>query len=192
MLGRTHARVGLALTAVVAGHSDAVLPLLALGMVAAQGPDVDHEGSLIGRVFFFWPARHRMRGPYFEHGRWTPWGTWWHRGPTHSLEAALLVGLVALLLSLWCWPEHALLIAGVVWLCYGSHLVADLVNRSPIMILASRHLYIRLPHRLTLPQSNRLEQFGERTLRAACTIVAVCLAGPPLLQAGLRLLTNSV
>lgn len=153
MNGHTHILGGLAAGAIAA-------PALALGHVPAfliaatlAGPlaDIDHPGSMYGRWLPL-PGVARVnghiesyRGGYFGHeqhsyghvGRTIPLvGVLWHRGPTHSLVAAVVV-TVLVFIAAFVATVHGLtpsagVLAGAIALGvlvgYLSHLVLDSFN----------------------------------------------------------------
>jgi len=58
-----------------------------------------------------------------------------HRGITHSLQAATVVGLLVLMAGTWVHFAAAPLVALVVFLAWISHIAADLTNRMPVAVL---------------------------------------------------------
>ncbi len=138
---------------------------LALPVCAAAGafggllPDIDHPHSTLGR-WVPWPVAsvENHRTGFILHGRaWFGGHTVWHRHETHSVGAAGIAALVTLAGLWWsaarlaAWSvrhgahlpvppgvaglEIAVGCAAAVLVGYLSHLAADLVNPSPIMLL---------------------------------------------------------
>lgn len=144
MNGHTHLLGGL-LAGMVAA------PLLGFGHPAAliiasalAGPlaDVDHPGSWYGK-FVPLPGLARVKGhiePYFrgrfgndwlargQVGRATPFGVMWHRGPTHSVAAAVATGVLGFLGALGAVPHMAVAIGIGVVVGYLSHLGLDALD----------------------------------------------------------------
>ena len=115
MMGPTHMLAGLLVGYTIGTAGGLPLPetaaLAACGAVAALLPDIDHPGSIIRRRtgIFGWAA-----------------GAWWkHRGLTHTLPVAALVGLIVALLA----PA---LLAYTVFGAYASHLLLDALTRSGV------------------------------------------------------------
>ena len=152
MNGYTHILGGLAAGAIAA-------PALSLGHVpvfllaaALTGPlaDIDHPGSMYGR-FVPLPGVIRMGGHIeaYRGGRWgnsqaahgqvgrsLPFGVMWHRGPSHSLLAALMATVLAFITAFVATVHGALFASGGlagaiafgVLVGYLSHLFLDAFN----------------------------------------------------------------
>ncbi|MCL6595829.1 MAG: metal-dependent hydrolase [Firmicutes bacterium] len=166
MNGHTHIVGGLLAGAVAAsalGQSGAhLLPFLAASALAAPLPDVDHPGSMYGRYVPL-PGVARVGGkveryepgPFgngsrsFGHvGRRIPGGVLWHRGPTHSLVAAGIAGIVALVVLLAAARGLAATVALGVAVGYLSHLALDELNVSGERLLwplSGREIRLRWP-----------------------------------------------
>ena len=123
------------------------------GLCASAGalggllPDLDHPGSVIGRLLP-WPAvASELRPGFTRHGRRLLRGrVMWHRNQTHSLGLAAIAGTAATGIGWWLglrWGPalHALPVA--TGLCLGasvacgvvSHLLVDLAEPTPQMLL---------------------------------------------------------
>ena len=185
--GRTHILGGLVLGAALApvvspGHALAFVLAAAL---AGPLPDIDHPGSMYGRflplpgvVKNYGRIEPYRQGPFgnaahsFGHvGRRTPFGTLWHRGPTHSVLGCLAFGLLAFAIA------HALAPALALWIGLGialgalSHLALDEMNVSGERLLwpfVNRELRLRWP-------SVRVGSAGEWGFAALLLLAAVFL-----------------
>lgn len=175
MNGRTHLIGGLLAGALLAPAFHFSWPFLAASALAGPLPDIDHPGSMYGRLIplpgvvvrrrrleayvlpsLFGPSRMGGRA-----GRELPGGgVLLHRGPTHSLAAALAAGLLASLVPL-AWGSGPSPPLGLgVWLGYLSHLALDLLNMSGIQILWP---FRRKAIRLRWPRV-RVGSLGERVI----------------------------
>ncbi len=160
--GRTHAVLGACAAvpiAILMGGGLALWVCAAAGAFSGLLPDIDHPGSTLGR-WVPWPAVavENHRTGFVAHGRrWFGGRTVWHRHETHSVGAAGIAALLAL--GVTCWPlarladwaghhgahlpvapgiaglEGAAGIAATVLVGYLSHLIADMANPSPQMLL---------------------------------------------------------
>lgn len=176
MRGYTHLIVGAAIAAPFVSYAHAPA-LLAAGALAGLLPDVDHSGSTVGR-WVPWPAVVReVRPGLVKHGRhWFGGRVVWHRGEVHSFGAGVIATMVvttlAWFLDLGWWLPTGWLVP-VVFLAWCSHLAADCINRSPIM------LWWPLNRRMVriwrgLPEGSLLETLAE----IATALGAVWLALP--------------
>lgn len=119
------------------------------GALAGLLPDLDHPGSVIGRLFP-WPAvAVEPRSGFLRHGRrWLRGRVIWHRNETHALGLAVLAGVTATVLGAWLgkrWGPvlHTSPVATATGLCFGasvtcgvlSHLLVDLAEPTPQMLL---------------------------------------------------------
>ncbi len=139
-----------ALVAHVTGGNPAWL--MAASGIAASLPDTDLR----------WANRWHRPKPG------SPCGLLEHRGPTHSLLAALVVGLIAQVL----WPTWGLSTA--VGIGYLSHLAADALSPmgEPFLWPLSRRRYRVVPWRaLRIHSGTRLIE-----LPLAVAVLAVCLS----------------
>lgn len=155
MDGTTHLTIGALTGAAILRAAPALATPLNHSALAAEGifmgaaafaallADVDHPGSLLGR-FIPLPAAYQFRGPTAppKVGRRIPFTqiTIWHRGPTHSLVAAGIAGILSLVLFGW-------IIGLAVLAGYLSHIGVDLLNQSKVMIfwLVWKKPYVK-PH----------------------------------------------
>lgn len=194
MRGKTHVLVGAAV-AVPFGElmgNHALLPAMAVGAIGSLLPDVDLPQSLAGR-WFLWPVRQRWNGHFEERGR--AWGrhTVWHRCETHSFVAGVIAGLLVVMLATatllglharwgWTFPpalvEEGIVVAGVATILgYWSHLIVDVVNVTPQMLLwpFSRRRYRPSPIR-GIPQQGLLGRMVEG-LTAMLSLLAMFSMG---------------
>ncbi len=186
MRGSTHLILGAAAAAPFAASAHAPA-LLAVGALAGLLPDLDHPGSKIGR-WVPWPAAVAPGGDGFtKHGRrWFGGRVIWHRGEVHSIGAGIIAATLAVLLAgaldLGPWLPAGWLCATVL-AAWCSHLAADLVNRSPIMLLwPLRRRMVRVWR--GLPEGSFLETLAE--LAAAAGAIWLALPDLRLLVAGLH------
>jgi inner membrane protein len=132
VLGRTHllggAAAGLLLAWALHLHGAVAAHAALPAALAGPLPDVDHPGSLYGRLVPL-PGMVRTRSglePWGRVCRGTPFGVLWHRGPTHSFAAAGaagILGVAAGLVSGW----GPLVGLGALAGCL-SHLALDALN----------------------------------------------------------------
>lgn len=126
-------------------------PLLALcaggGALGGLLPDLDHPGSVIGRVVPWPSVLTEPRPGVTRHGRrWLRGRVIWHRHETHSLGMAAVAGAAAAGLGTWLgqrWgsvvhassPAAALCLGAAVACGVVSHLLADFAEPTPQMLL---------------------------------------------------------
>ena len=194
MTGRAHWAIGACADVPVAMVAGAPLALFLCGASGAIGgllPDIDHPGSVLGRLVP-WPSVTRTdeQTGFVAHGRrWFGGYIVWHRGEIHSVGAAG-IAFLATILGLW-WPvlrfegwaqrrgympTHSIaaapgLIAGAfaawmgaaAFLGYLSHLAADLVNVSPQMLWwpFSRRM-VHIPGWHGVAERSHAERWAER------------------------------
>ena len=162
MNGQTHLLGGLTAGLLVATLVPVSQVPWLLGAAALAGPlaDIDHPGSMYGRWLPL-PGVAKVYGhiePYtggpfctssgsFGHvGRRTPFGTLWHRGPTHSLFVAMAASALAAVA--FRGMHHGEAVAIGVLAGYLSHLALDLLNVSGQQLLwpfSKRHIALRWP-----------------------------------------------
>jgi inner membrane protein len=122
MLKRSHFLIGAAAGIAVADLMDLPFVVGAVtGGLAALAPDVDHPGSVVGKLLPRW--WHRL----------TPG----HRGPTHSLAWCALLGLLVALFQRWATGE-AFAWAGSSTLVFAgslSHVLADALTTHGVPFL---------------------------------------------------------
>lgn len=143
----THLLGGLVAGAAVSSlfPGDGALLLVLAATLAGPLPDVDHPGSLYGRLVplpgvvrtsfghepYLWGGLNEGRLQRGLAGRRTPFGVLWHRGPTHSLVAAFAAGLAP---GAACWaafgPPSGEAVGLGVFVGYLSHLGLDALNVS--------------------------------------------------------------
>lgn len=120
ILYRTHFVTGLAAGYLLSGS----LEMSAISGVAALLPDIDHPGSYIGRKIPVIPTVLK----------WTVG----HRGPFHSLAAALVAGAIALIIG-------GKAIGLAVMVGYLAHLLGDLFTLSGVPLLFPLKFNTRVP-----------------------------------------------
>ncbi|MCL6612374.1 MAG: metal-dependent hydrolase [Peptococcaceae bacterium] len=120
MLYRTHFVTGLGAGYLLSGS----LEMAAISGVAALLPDIDHPGSYIGQRIPVLPTIIK----------WTVG----HRGPFHSLAAALVAGVIALIIG-------GKAVGLVVMIGYLAHLLGDLFTLSGVPLLFPLKFDARVP-----------------------------------------------
>jgi len=120
ILYRTHFVTGLAAGYLLSGS----LEMSAISGVAALLPDIDHPGSYIGRKIPVIPTVLK----------WTVG----HRGPFHSLAAALGAGIIALIVG-------GKVVGLAVLIGYLAHLLGDLFTLSGVPLLFPLKFNARVP-----------------------------------------------
>lgn len=161
MRGHSHLIIGGAIGAVIATHTGAEILGIAAGAFGALTPDIDHPGSMLGRWFFFWPSIQgpKQRNGFQKNGRRGFAGPIWHRGQLHSLGFVAIVAVISGLLYALAAGRvdvPSLLMSGllplfVVCITAGalSHLAADCVNKSPMMLfwpISHKLILVPIPH----------------------------------------------
>jgi hypothetical protein len=149
--GPTHAVIGAAGAVPVAAATHApLLPVVVAGAVVARLPDLDLKLGLP------------------------------HRGPTHSLAAAVAAAVAAGARVRQVWPGWALAAVLVVLVAWLSHLAADLINPTPMALLWPLWWGRLRPGFLPAASEASL---GGRIVELATLAAVVGLAGPVVWQA---------
>ncbi len=192
MRGYSHLIIGGALGAVIATHTGSEPLGIAAGAIGALVPDIDHPDSLMGRWFFFWPAVRvpKLANGFQRTGRVGIPKTIWHRGQLHSVGFAVL-STVAMALLYRLAGNFAIVpgllqigLLPLVAVCFGvgvlSHLAADCVNVSPMMLFwpfSHKMVTAPIPH---ASQRSAMGHIYELLVVVAVVGVAYLLAGGSL------------
>lgn len=164
MMGTTHMSIGLSVAlAYDLTHPitpEAGLMIVGCAVIGSILPDIDKSNT---------PIRKLLGLPGHLLLFWIP-----HRGPTHSLVALVIVGLIAAQID----PG-----VGVVTACaYGTHLASDALTRAGIPLLwPFNHTFHLLPNRLRLRvngPAERLIQFALAVLILSELVLTIGILPP--------------
>jgi len=168
MEGKTHvlggALAGIACVAMFSPESSGAMLTIGAGMFGSLLPDLDHPGSILGREV-----------PLISSGITQFLG---HRGPMHSILAAIVVWLGAWGLATHYLGPTSLLTSWLVALVLGylSHLALDALNPSGVPILWPLKKHARIPLVTTGSAIEKLVVFP--VLLCLCVAMGVLVLSP--------------
>lgn len=168
MEGKTHvlggALAGIACVAMFGPESSGAMLTIGAGMFGSLLPDLDHPGSVMGR-----------EAPLISSGITLFLG---HRGPMHSILAALIIWVGAWGLATRFLGATSFLTPWLVAIVFGylSHLALDALNPSGVLVLWPLQKHVKIPLVTTGSAVEKLVVFP--VLLCLCVAASVLVLSP--------------